>query len=422
MSAPGSPPGAAPAWAPGYAHATSDLPPIACRARAEPDDFVVEELPAYEPAGAGTHLYLWVEKRGLSTFGAVRALARFLGRRAIEFGYAGLKDADAVTRQWISIEHVDPARFDGFEHPRVRVLERRLHTNKLRVGHLRGNRFHLVLRDVAPADEGTARAVLERLAQRGLPNYYGPQRFGRAGDSFELGRLLLAGDLGTYLLRATETDPDSELGAALAGDRPLADDLARRVKRRLGDPWRALVERLQRGPCEAGELVRRVPAKLRQLHVSALQSRVFNAVLSRRMPAVDRLEPGDLAWKHANGAVFAVEPDELEAAGERAARFELSPSGPIPGWRMTRAAGRPGALEDEELAALGLELASFKGVGFGLDQKGARRPLRVPLGELAVGRDGGALRLRFALPKGSYATTVIEELSKGFQRHGPPSR
>jgi len=408
-----------PPWAPGYAHATADLPPVAHRARVEPEDFVVEERAAYEPCGEGTHLYLWIEKRGLSTLGAVRALARFLGRRAIEFGYAGLKDADAVTRQWVSIEHVDAVRLDGFEHPRLRVLERRLHGNKLRVGHLHGNRFRLVLRDVVPADDAVVRAVLERLERAGLPNYYGPQRFGRDGDSFELGHSLLTGDLAGYLRRATPGRPDADVAAALAGERALDADAAQRVARRWGEPWKALARALTRGPSEPAELVRKIPAKVRQLHVSALQARVFNAVVSRRMPRIAELEQGDLAFKHANGAVFAVDAEALPDAQARTERFELSPSGPIAGWRMTEPGGRPARIEAEELAAFGLALADFRGVGFGLDQKGARRPLRAPLRDVGFERDGDLVRLSFVLPKGSYATGVLEELAKGF---GPAFR
>ena len=409
----------APAWAPGYTHATADLPAVACRIRSEPEDFIVDEMPAYEPSGAGTHLYLWVEKRGLSTLGAVRALARFLGRRAVEFGYAGLKDTDAITRQWVSIEHVESERFDAFEHPRMRVLERRLHKNKLRVGHLYGNRFRLRLRDVDPAADETVRAVLARLVERGLPNYYGPQRFGRSGDSYELGLALLRGELVPYLVRATGADEGSELAAALAGERVLDAEDGRRIGHRLGDHWKALIKRLVRGPVEPTELVRKVPAKVRQLHVSALQARVFNAVVSRRMPALDELWLGDLAYKHANGSVFAVGPTELdgaelEALRVRAQSFEVSPSGPIPGWRMTTAAGEPERIEAEELEAVGVGLDDFRHVGFGLDQKGARRPLRVPVSAVALERDGADLQLAFGLPKGSYATNVIEELQKGF--------
>jgi len=129
------------------------------------------------------------------------------------------------------------------------------------------------------------------------------------------------------------------------------------------------------------------PAKTRQLHVSALQARVFNAVVSRRLAeapdALGRIEVGDLAWLHPNRAAFAGGPDadELATTRERARAFEVSPSGPIPGRKTTRAAGVPGRIEDEELARLGLGLDDFGRIGLGVDQKGARRPLRVPVGE-----------------------------------------
>jgi tRNA pseudouridine13 synthase len=120
---------------------------------------------------------------------------------------------------------------------------------------------------------------------------------------------------------------------------------------------------------------------------------------------------GDLAWKHLNGACFLV--DNCETEAHRADCFEISASGPMFGSRMTQPAGAVLDLERQVLADAGLSPEDFKpGSGIGLD--GERRPLRVPLGDACCLMEGDVLRLKFALPKGSYATSVVREITKTF--------
>src|SRR5690242_15079779 len=116
-----------------------------------PETFVVEEIPAYEPSGEGEHTYVWIEKRGLTTMDAVKRLARALDTDARDIGYAGLKDRNAVTRQWISVPRVEPERVLAIAEPDLRVLAAKRHGNKLRTGHLRGNRFEVVVTVAAGA-------------------------------------------------------------------------------------------------------------------------------------------------------------------------------------------------------------------------------------------------------------------------------
>ncbi|GAG37529.1 unnamed protein product, partial [marine sediment metagenome] len=157
------------------------------------------------------------------------------------------------------------------------------------------------------------------------------------------------------------------------------------------------------------QAARAVPKRLRLFLISALQSHLFNEVLDARLPDLDLLEPGDLAWKHDSGAVFKVE--DVEAENARAARFEVSPSGPMFGYKMIAPEGRPGEVEAKVLGEAGLTPESFRRPG-GLKVKGARRPLRVPLGEAGVTEDGPDLILIFTLPPGSYATVVTAEVMK----------
>ena len=169
---------------------TADLPGSGGALRRTPEDFRVDEVPAYLPSGEGTHLYLRVEKRGRTTRDAIRALAAALGVPERDAGYAGLKDREAVTTQWLSFPVARDPEPTALESPGLRVLEVSRHGNKLRPGHARGNRFALTVRG---GDLERARAAAAALATRGFPNFFGPQRFGAAGRNAVTGKALLLG-------------------------------------------------------------------------------------------------------------------------------------------------------------------------------------------------------------------------------------
>ena len=168
--------------------------------RSSPETFFVEEMPAYLPSGEGDHTYLWIEKKDLTTLDAVNRLARVLGLGARDIGYAGMKDRHATTRQWLSLPGVDPERARTVAIDGLRVLEVSRHRNKLRVGHLDGNRFEVVLGELAPGEPARIATTLRDFAVRGVPNRYGHQRFGGKGDNVEIG---------LAILRGTRREPDS---------------------------------------------------------------------------------------------------------------------------------------------------------------------------------------------------------------------
>lgn len=321
-----------------------------------PATFEVEELPAYLPSGAGEHLYLWIEKRGLTTAAAIATLARALGVRAQDVGAAGLKDRHAVTRQWLSVHGVPEARVPapGPLDADLHVLALSRHRNKLRTGHNRGNRFRVVLQEVAPGEHAELAARWRALCAQGFPNRYGVQRFGRDGDNAEAARALLRGEL------------------------------------RLPDP------------------------RQRRLLLSALQSAVFNRVLERRLTEglLDRVLPGDVLRKRASGGLFFSPDPGVDQA--RLDAGEVETTGPLPGAEVL--APPPGsaaaALEEEAARAEGLTPEVLPGLARLMP--GARRPLRTRLlpGEPAEWLDLGEQRvaLRFALPSGSYATEVVAAL------------
>lgn len=333
-----------------------DLPGTGGASKVAPEDFVVEELPAYLPTGEGEHLYLWVEKRGLTTAEIARIVARATNTRERDIGYAGQKDRFAVTRQWISVRtKADTVELDD---ERVVVLSAARHRNRLKVGHLKGNRFRVVLRGVVADAEARARTTLELLATQGLPNFYGLQRFGRSGDN-------------------------ALVGAALLGlcDHPLA---ARASKQR----------------------------HLRRLSLSALQSELFNRCLTARLEEGLFARPvlGDVLRKRSSSGLFTCDDPATDAP--RVASGELDITGPMPGPKE-RPAALADALERENrvLAEAGLTRDDF--ARGGTEAEGARRPYRVPVAGIeleAVAPD--ALAISFELPAGAYATRVLEEVAK----------
>ncbi len=395
---------------------TADLPGIGGTIKLRPEDFLVDEIPLYEPSDTGTHLYLHVEKRGITTLEAIRRIARTAGKTPRQIGYAGLKDSDAVTRQTFSVEHTDPDRFRNVDLGSLRILDIRRHTNKLKLGHLQGNHFVIKVRDHRPADLPHAHRIIDTLIRRGMPNYFGPQRFGARGDNGFIGRAIIRGDYqaavdimlgqpgprdhGDILLARKLFDQGRLPQAAVTWPESCRQQrqLSRALLKTAGNPRQAWTA---------------IDAGLRRLLLSACQSQLFNNVLARRIDQLDRLQQGDMAYKHRNGACFRVEDPLVEQP--RCDALEISPTGPVYGKRMTEATGQPGRLEAQILDDAGLQRADFRTIN-GVKLDGARRPLRVPLGNLDLdhGNDdhGPFVRLDFSLPKGSYATCLTRELCK----------
>jgi len=392
----------------------ADLRPAPGLIKSDYTDFVVEEIPLYPADGEGTHTYFYLEKAGLSTAQAIHDIAREFNVRRHEIGFAGQKDSRAVTRQWLSLEHVDPERIAALELPRMRVVEVTRHTNKIRLGHLKGNRFIIKVRQTSPERLAELQDALAQLAQRGVPNYFGHQRFGYRGDTWVVGREIVRGNIDEavdYIL-GKPTDGDY-------GDIRKARDLYQAGKYyQAARAWPAVFHterRALKSMAQAGGKKRRAFAAIdrstRNFYVSAYQSYLFNQIVAARLSmGLDQLQTGDLAWLHASGAVFRVEDAAVEQP--RAAVLDISPTGPLFGYRMTQPEGEPGRQEAELLTGEGLTPDSFRAGPLRI--KGGRRPLRfgVQDAKLALGADarGPYLELQFVLPRGCYATALLREL------------
>ncbi len=323
-------------------------PPLSGVLRRQPEDFRVVERPGQDPVGEGEHLWLWVEKRGQNTDWVARRLAERLGCRLRDIGYAGLKDRHAVTGQWFSapwpiaraLPEADSLAGEGFA-----VIDRRRHTRKLKHGALAGNRFRLWVREV-DGDRQRAEAVLDSVSRRGVPNYFGPQRFGRGGANLARARAMFAGD------------------------------------------WHP--RRSQRG-----------------IHLSAARSWLFNRVLAERVArdCWDRPLEGEAFVLDGSGSFFLPEAGD-PAIAERLDRFDIHPSGPL--WGRGELPSR-GECRDLERAVAEAEAEIARGLeAAGMDQE--RRALRLRPGELEWGWAEDDLWLAFDLPAGCFATAVLAEL------------
>lgn len=390
---------------------TADIPGTGGSTKQTAEDFAVTEIPAYLPCGEGEHVFAEIEKRGLTTFDAIRKIAGALKVKDRDIGYAGLKDARGVTRQTLSIPRVDPERLLALHLPGIQVLTTKRHRNKLKPGHLTGNRFRIVIRGVAEGNVERARQVMEVLAARGVPNYFGEQRYGSQGNSHLIGGALLRGDY-RGAVDALIGDPEAVRDDAWrqAVEAYRQGDLAASVQLFPGHcrTERDIVRRLLDRPEQYEKAFHAVPPRLRSLYLSAWQSFLFDRLLDRRLEGFDRVMPGDLAWRHVNGACFLVEDAIVEQ--ERAQSFEISPSGPLFGSRMTAPAGEPLHLEEAVLREQGIDPASLDWTHVHLE--GARRPLRVPVANPVIERAGDDLVLEFSLPRGAYATAVLREVMK----------
>ena len=331
---------------------TPDLPGIGGQLKAEPSHFVVEEVPVYEASGEGTHLFVSLTREGWTTRRVAEALAGVYDLPVQAIGFAGLKDRHARCTQTFSLPGLTPedSQRIGPALP-FQVNWARQHTNKLKVGHLLGNRFRITVVDLAvPQEEALARAqaVAAAIAQRGVPNFFGPQRFGIDGANVEKGR------------------------KALLGQGPR------------GDRW------------------------LHRLMISAYQSHLFNRYLAQRIELglFEQLLAGDVCKKADTGGMFEVH--DVAAEQPRYARGEITFTGPIYGKKMWAAQGPAAELEARILAEAELTEDELRRV----HTDGTRRPARLwlPTIELASCDDG--LQVDFVLPKGAYATVVLREFMK----------
>lgn len=331
------------------------------------DDFCVTEVPLYEFSGEGEHIIIKFRKKDLATWDALQIIANFLGIKQRDIGYAGLKDKNAMTIQSISIHKKHEEKLKEFTHSNIKILETSRHNNKIKIGHLKGNKFFIRLKRVTPIEASKIQQVLNKIIKDGMPNYFGFQRFGIDGDNYKKGQAIIEGKL--------------------------------KEKRR----------------------------NLNQMYINAYQSFLFNNWLSKRielsklicsfdpkeiyekinLPLVlvkemkkqehpFKLLPGDLMSHYPFGKIFNVE--KLLEEAEKFNNKDRVATGLLSGTRVKKAIDVAYEYEEEYDLPTG--------------ENGARRFSWVFPSEVETNykEDKNWFEMNFFLPKGSYATELISEL------------
>ncbi len=404
---------------------TQDVPGIGGTLKQYPEDFLVDEIPLYQPCGEGEHIYVCAEKRSMSTVEMIGVLARHFRVNRRQIGHAGLKDKHAITRQIVSIHAPgkSPDDFPLLEHPLVRIRWADLHTNKLKRGHLAGNRFSIRVRGVPAQKVIEAQRSLAILEGTGVPNRIGIQRFGYLRNNHAVGRAIILGDAEGALALVLGPNERSPGAQATSREQYAAGDY-RAAYEAWPKGYRAERQALHALAAGAShdEALREIDPTAASFFISSFQSAVFNAVLNKRVQAgtLNELLPGDVGFVHKSRATFVV--DEADAGSEdtrgRVERFELSPSGPMWGAEMQRGSGDTDRVELGELSRIGVTPADLdRASALSLEMlEGARRPLRIPVTNVdvegGVDEHGSYVRCAFELPRGSFATTVMDEIMK----------
>ena len=331
------------------------------------DDFVVTEIPLYEFSGEGEHLVLKIRKKDLATWDAIEILAKFLNCSSRDFGYAGLKDKNAMTVQSISVHRKYEEKLKSFQHENLKILEMTYHNNKIKVGHLKGNKFFIRLKRVGAIEKRKIEEALGLIVTNGIPNYFGFQRFGIDGDNYKKGKDIIDGKL--------------------------------KEKRR----------------------------NLKQMYINAYQSYLFNSWLSKRIEIsklIEAFEPkeiyqrlnlpldvvkqmkkqkhpfklmtGDLLSHYPFGKIFTIE--DLDEESQKFNDRDRVPTGLLSGKRVKNSVDLAYEIEKEFEAHTG--------------EDGARRFAWIFPEDISSNykEDKNWMELQFYLPKGSYATEVIAEI------------
>ena len=329
-------------------------------------DFFVEEIPLYEFSGEGEHLVLKIRKKNLTTWEMIDIISNYLGIKKKEIGYAGLKDKNAITIQYISLPKKYKEKLKRLEHKDIKILEEFLHNNKIRVGHLKGNRFWLRFKKVLDTQKLKIEKLLEWVEQNGMPNYFGVQRFGNSGLNYLEGKALVEGKMKLRDKKKREfliSSYQSFLFNSL---------LAKRIE---------LSNLLQ-------DFSEKEVENIFHFEAGALQG-------IKKQKNYFKLLNGDLFMHYPYGKIFF---EELELASKRFLQKDISPTGLLPGKKVKLAQN------------LALELE--KEYNIPIRENGSRRYMWIFPEDISFKYipQNAWFEVSFFLPKGSYATVLVDFL------------
>lgn len=330
-------------------------------------DFKVEEIPLYEFTGEGEHLVIKIRKKDMTTWEMLDVLSNHLGIRRRDIGYAGLKDKNAITIQYISIMAINEDKLNNFTHDKIKVLTTIRHNNKIRVGHLKGNRFNIRLKKVLGIQKDKLDSGLKWIKKYGVPNYFGNQRFGTDGNNWEDGKKIIDGELKIR-------------------DKKTKEFLMGSYQSYLFNNWLSkrlelshLLDDFSEEECES---ILKLPKG--SLKGSKNQEHFF------------KLVKGDTMIHYPYGRAFTV--NNLEEESKRFYLKDIAPAGLLPGKKSKLSLDTAALLETPFVEDLPLN--------------GTRRYAWIQVTDIEKNyiEERAHYELSFSLPKGSYATNVLDVL------------
>lgn len=395
--------------------------------RTKNEDFYVEEIPETLPSGEGPNTWLWIEKNSRTTLDVVLDIARELKINRKQMGFAGMKDKKAVTRQWICISNKTPEELQGLEKKlhNVKIINITPNQKKLRMGQLLGNKFRLMVRDVKDPEVAAqeAQEILNQLTERGVPNYYGYQRFGKDRPNTHLvGKALIKGGVkeavDRYIGHPYDTEPKHIQEARRFYDNgELEESLesmpsGMRYEKMM---LRALIKEMKK----KGELteksyilaLRSIPKPLSRMFVHAYQSYLFNRAVSERTKlGIDHYVKGDILIDNDEHLIHEFREEEID---NEIKNFQAHPSSPLYGSKVPLASGILGEIEQKILDGENLKLDDFIVPQMPkLGSHGIRRAMRFKIWDVFAEANDEGVMVNFSIPKGCYATAVLREVMK----------
>ncbi len=395
--------------------------------RTKNEDFYVEEIPETLPSGEGPNTWLWIEKNSRTTLDVVLDIARELKINRKQMGFAGMKDKKAVTRQWICISNKTPEELQGLEKKlhNVKIINITPNQKKLRMGQLLGNKFRLMVRDVKDPEVAAqeAQEILNQLTERGVPNYYGYQRFGKDRPNTHLvGKALIKGGVkeavDRYIGHPYDTEPKHIQEARRFYDNgELEESLesmpsGMRYEKMM---LRALIKEMKK----KGELteksyilaLRSIPKPLSRMFVHAYQSYLFNRAVSERTKlGIDHYVKGDILIDNDEHLIHEFREEEID---NEIKNFQAHPSSPLYGSKVPLASGILGEIEQKILDGENLKLDDFTVPQMPkLGSHGIRRAMRFKIWDVFAEANDEGVMVNFSIPKGCYATAVLREVMK----------
>jgi len=404
---------------------------IGGKIRTRYEDFYVEEIPESEPSGTGPNTWFFIEKIGRDTLDVVLDVASELHIDRKRMGFAGMKDKRAVTRQWLCVANSEVEEIEKLEDKlyKVEILKIMQNEKKLRIGQLIGNKFRLLIRDTDDPQRGSkvANEILDELLERGVPNYYGWQRFGKKRSNTHLiGKALLENDLkkavDSYIGNPYEEEPEyikeartlydegeweESLEAMPRGmryEKMMLKTLLKEMKKKNVEDIASLEEHSYR------RAISSLPKPLRRMFVHAYQSFLFNKAVSERAKlGIDKYVEGDIIVDNEEHLVHEIS-DDID---ERIKNFEVHPTAPLFGSKVPLADGKLGEMEQKVLDEEGVTLEEFKVPKMPkLGSHGLRRAVRFKIWDVSAKATDEGVMVEFSIPKGCYATAVLREIMK----------